>query len=102
MTLQKDSSELQVNAAEPITLTCEASGGVGDYQYYWTSNCTGECFVKWQTAQSVSRNAARSIDSGLHTCTATDSVGNTGSVNILIRVQSKIQNEIICNLKKLI
>ena len=79
----------QINAAEAFELKCETSGGIGSYKYHWTSNCTGECFVNGLTSQSVTRNAAHSIDSGSYTCNVTDSVGNIGNSSIFTRVKGK-------------
>ena len=40
-----------------------------------------------QTTQQVERSVLRAADSGEHTCTATDELGNTGSGSILITVE---------------
>lgn len=71
----------EVNAAEPLSLRCVASGGTGVYSYQWTSTCTGDCFLNSgnQFASAISRGAARSADSGTHTCTVTDNAGNNGT-----------------------
>ena len=71
----------------------DSSGGilpvVGSLSYSWTSTCIGECFVLGQTASTVTNQALRSVDSGIHTCTITDSVGNYGSANFSFTVTGK-------------
>ena len=82
-------------AAHPQQLTCEVDQGqsgqgivqpIGDITYTWTSTCTGSCFVNGQNNQSISTNALRAVDSGVHTCSVVDSVGNIGNGSIEIDV----------------
>ena len=70
-----------INAAEFFSLTCQATGGTGVYTYQWSSNCTGNCFLNNinPITQTITRDALRSTDSGLYTCTVTDNAGNNGS-----------------------
>ena len=78
----------EINAAESLTVTCQASGGTGTYNYQWSSTCTGGCFLNSGSTMtsSVTRNAARSSDSGLYTCTVTDNAGNSGTNSTEIEV----------------
>ena len=70
-------------AAASLNLTC-ASSGRSDSQltYQWTSTCTGNCFVLGSRTQTVMQPALHSVDSGNHTCTVTDSLGNQGMETI--------------------
>lgn len=81
----------EINAAEFLSLSCQASGGTGVYTYQWTSNCVGDCFLNNRNVatQTVIRNGVRSADSGLYTCTVTDSAGNNGSNTTEIQVIGK-------------
>ena len=63
--------------ASTVTLTCRAHSPVGSVSYQWSSTCTS-CFASSSTSQSVSQTMLQSNDAGVHTCTATDSVSNTG------------------------
>ena len=71
-------------AASSVTLTCDVddTGTFAPLTYQWTSTCLGDCFVRDQTSPVVSREGLRSIDTGSHTCTVTDDVGNTGSASV--------------------
>ena len=40
-----------------------------------------------QTTPQLSRSALRSVDSGLHTCTLVDEVGNFGNATLQVVVQ---------------
>ena len=77
-----------INAAESFSLTCQASGGTGLYNYQWLSNCTGNCFLNNinPITQTITRDALRSTDSGIYTCTVTDNAGNNGSDSTQIQV----------------
>ena len=73
-----------------MTLTCQVTGATGTVCYKWTSTCIGNCFVTGKTEQAVtSPDGLYSSDSGTHTCTATDSVGNMGSNAIVTNVVGK-------------
>jgi hypothetical protein len=70
-------------------LACQAglspTAPIGAVTYEWTSTCSGDCFVLSQsTAATVSTQYLKAVDSGTHTCTVTDSVGNQGSANVEI------------------
>ena len=78
-----------LNVAEPLTLTCQATGGTEEYFYQWSSTCTGSCFIADQMSQSVMRDALRSSDSGNHTCVVLDNAGNSGTANVTFSVIGK-------------
>ncbi len=61
--------------ASSIALTCVVTGSAGQVSYNWSSDCSGNCFVKGQTTQSVTTRILQPSDSGIHTCTARDFVG---------------------------
>ena len=63
--------------ASTVTLTCRAHSPVGSVSYQWSSTCTS-CFASSSTSQSATQTILQSNDAGVHTCTATDSVNNTG------------------------
>ena len=66
---------------------------IGTVTYKWTSTCSGDCFVLRQsTAATVSTQYLKAVDSGTHTCTVTDSVGNQGSASARISTSGKIEN----------
>lgn len=76
-------------AGSSVTLVCEASGEkiVGPMTFTWTSTCTlGNCFVQDMNGAEVSSIALHSRDSGIHTCTVMDEVGNFGSNDIQMNV----------------
>ena len=60
------------------TLTCHVNGGIGYIKYRWSSTASGS-FASSSTLQSVSKSVITSVDRGIHTCTAIDGNGNTGS-----------------------
>ena len=73
-------------AASTLLLTCQVTGATGTVTYLWISTCSSNCFVLGKTDQTISRITLRSSDSGTHTCTATDSVGNSGSASIMANI----------------
>ena len=79
----------EYRAGSTVTLTClrlVEEGGGTETEYNWTSTCSS-CFVTNQTAQTISRAALRSIDSGSHTCNATNPfTGESGNATIEINV----------------
>lgn len=78
----------EVFAAGPLSLSCQASGGTGLYSYQWSSTCTGGCFLNSRNiiTSMVARDAARSADSGLYSCTVTDNAGNNGTNSTQVEV----------------
>ena len=84
----------EVAAAEPLSLSCQASGGTGVYSYQWSSTCTGNCVLSSDNmaAQTITRDAARAADSGTYTCAVTDHAGNNGTNSTEILIVGKTQN----------
>ena len=62
------------------------------YSYLWFSTCTGNCFLNSNSRMSrvITRNALRSVDSGVYTCSVTDNAGNSGSNSTEVEVIGKI------------
>lgn len=83
-------SDSDFRASSPLMLACEAKLGTGNYTYQWSSNCTGNCLIGNQTTVSLQRDALRSTDSGLHTCTVMDDAGNAGVGTLLIHVTGTV------------
>ena len=54
-------------------------GATGSVQYSWSSTCQTDCFTTGRSTSTISEPFLRSRDTGVHTCTATDSVGNSGN-----------------------
>lgn len=82
----------EINAAESLSLSCLASGGTSVYSYQWSSTCTSGCFLNSRSViiPTATRDAARSTDSGLYTCTVTDNAGNSGTNSTEVDVVGKI------------
>ena len=80
-----------------VILICTADGQFGPVTTNWTSTCSGNCFVRQQSSQeSVMKEVLHSVDSGDHTCTITDDVGNTGNSTIEMLVSGTcLLNKII-------
>ena len=76
--------------ASAINLTCTVSGSAGQVSYNWSSDCSGNCFVKNKITESVSTLILQPSDSGTHTCTATDFVGvdciRNASASVVLRI----------------
>ena len=62
------------------------------------STCSGDCFVLQQSSQEiVMRDVLHSVDSGNHTCSVVDDVGNTGSTTVEVLVSGMYMNaSIVC------
>ncbi len=75
-------------AASSVTLRCVASGTTGHVTYRWSSTC-GSCFASSSSSQNISETVLRSRDAGVHTCSVTDSLGNTGSDVITMNIVGK-------------
>ena len=70
-----------------VQLKCSADGPFPTAVTYWNSTCTGDCFVLQQsTQQMIMKDILHAADSGNHTCTIVDDVGNTGSATVEILV----------------
>ena len=61
--------------ASSVELTCVVHGAAGHVSYSWSSTGSEDCFAQGIDNQSVSALILRPADSGSHTCTATDFVG---------------------------
>ena len=73
-----------------IQLMCSVDGPFPIAVTRWNSTCTGNCFVLQQSAQqSIMKDILHAADSGNHTCTVVDDVGNTGSATMEIIVSGK-------------
>ena len=73
-----------------VALNCSADGRFGPVVTTWTSTCTGSCFVLAQSSQGlVRRDVLHAVDSGNHTCSVVDDVGNTGSATVEVQVSGR-------------
>ena len=78
------------HAATSVDISCGTVVGMHEpAMYEWTSTCTGDCFVLGSTNATVTQPVLRSADSGSHTCSVTDAVGNTGEATINVNVFGK-------------
>lgn len=84
---QPENGAYQVGSA--LTLTCQAQGGHAPITYNWNSTCSGLCFVLGETVNTVMKNPLHSIDSGSHTCSATDYTGRSGSDTLPVAVSGE-------------
>ncbi len=74
-------------SASSVNLTCAVVGTVSaPLSYQWTSTCTGNCFVLLGRTAMLSQPALHLVDSGNHTCTVTDAIGNSGTATAEIDV----------------
>ena len=70
-----------------VQLLCFADSQFDTTETLWNSTCTGNCFVLQQSSQPlIMKDILHAVDSGNHTCTIVDDVGNIGSATIEIRV----------------
>ena len=77
-------------ASSSINLTCTVMGMYSTpLTYHWTSTCTGKCFVLLGRTPTLTESSLHSIDSGNHTCTVTDALGNSGTASTEIVVSGK-------------
>ena len=76
--------------ATSVTLTCQVYGYTASITYSWTSTGSGS-FASSSTSQSVTKTILTSTDRGIHTCTVTDSDGNTGSNSTEMQLIGKVQ-----------
>ena len=83
-------------AGSSLTLTCNVEGGHLPLMYDWSSMCGPGCFVSNQSTQSLTQDVLRSIDSGVHTCSATDAVGNYGNGSITITITGMVLTSCTC------
>ena len=74
-----------------LLLNCSADGRFGPVITTWTSTCTGSCFVLQESAQElIMKDVLHSVDSGNHTCTVVDDVGNTGNATVEVLVSGRL------------
>ena len=78
----------------PYHLACQIGNSltpsIGPVVYEWTSTCSGECFILRQPGiATASTQYLKAVDSGTHTCTVTDSVGNQGSASVNVSTTGK-------------
>lgn len=78
--------------ASSVTLNCVVEGSTGTVRYRWSSSCQS-CFASNGSSQTVSEAFLKSRDTGLHTCTVTDSVGNSGTSSEQMNVTG---NSVLC------
>ena len=76
-------------AASSVTLSCSAQGASGSVSYRWSSTCSS-CFASSSTSSTISENMLRSRDAGVHTCTVTDSSGNSGTNTTQMHIFGKL------------
>ena len=77
-------------ASSSINLTCVVSGVFHPpLSYQWTSTCMGDCFVLLGRTPTLTESSLHSIDSGNHTCSVTDALGNSGMATTEIRITGK-------------
>ena len=65
-------------AASSVSLRCVVEGATGSVQYRWSSTCRS-CFASSGYSSTISEHFLRSKDTGVHTCTVTDAIGNSGT-----------------------
>ena len=89
-------------ASGPVTLTCQVEGATRTVTYQWTSTCTHpECII--HDSRSVIDDQTRmrtfvcaGVDTGNHTCTATDSDESTGTDSIVMNIVGMSERRILC------
>ena len=64
--------------ATSVTLWCTTYGAIGNVSYQWTSTEV-ESFAHGAAGENISQNILTAFDAGIHRCTVTDELGNTGS-----------------------
>ena len=85
-------------AGTKVRLECITNFDAGYFSYQWSSTCTGNCFILQQTTRPiVERDILHAVDSGSHTCTVTDDIGNTANATITMTVSGKLSYLCTCN-----
>ena len=88
------SSSAIYHVATSVTLICQVGlEAVQPVTYRWSSSCSGQCSVAGQMDDTVTISLLRSIDSGTHTCTVTDNVGNIGNGSLHFNVTGEFGRE---------
>ena len=92
-----DPPGIRHQASSSLNLTCTVSRlASAPLTYQWTSNCNGNCFVLHNEDSTIFSNALHSIDSGNHTCSVTDALGNIGTAMTEIVVHGKFKKVKCC------
>ena len=86
-----DYSPPNYRAASSVQLNCVVSGSTGTVTYHWSSTCR-DCFASNSRTSSISEDILTSRDAGIHTCTATDSLGNRASASIQMNIVGVLYN----------
>ena len=75
-----------------VRFECIPQQGFEPHYFQWSSTCTGSYFVL-QTPKDnvVEKTILHAADSGSHTCTVTDDVGNTGNATVVVTVTGKFE-----------
>ena len=74
-------------AGSNVTLTCSVDHRFAPVVITWTSTCFENCFVLQQSSQrDIVGTVLHARDSGNHTCSVVDSVGNYGSATLEMKV----------------
>ncbi len=88
MTISSDPEGPLFEAASSVELSCTASG-VTPFTAVWTSTCSGDCFILGVTESSLYVDSVHYIDSGTHSCTLTDALGDSGMASISMSIGGK-------------
>ncbi len=81
-----------------VQFMCSAGGGFGPVTTTWTSTCTGDCFVLQQATQEmITKDVLHVVDSGNHSCTVVDDVGNTGYSTIEVHISHPMDRRYVNN-----
>ena len=64
--------------ASSVNLTCVAHDIIGSVQYRWTST-EARSFAHQKNGRRIFQKLLTAYDAGVHSCTATDAWGNTGT-----------------------
>ena len=76
-------------AASNVTLKCVVSGYSGSISYHWTSTCSSCSFAYKRYSQTITKVSLKYFDAGVHTCSVTDGLGNTGSNSTTMKIVGK-------------
>ena len=76
--------------ASSVTMRCVTSGTTGSVSYRWSSTCGSSCFASSSSSQNISKNCLIARDAGVHTCSVTDGVGNSGTNATTMRIVGKL------------
>ena len=65
----------------PVTLICHTQDASGSVNYLWSST-SSDFFAYNSTAMFNKKKMLSAADAGIHTCTVTDQLGNTGEARL--------------------